>query len=77
MLLLLLVLGFRSRFTKLRGLLIAGDVLDANDLLATIQRQRHSERTACVPLFGGARGATPSLPRVHLSHKVPRSGPIT
>ena len=34
-------------------------------------------RTACVPLFGGARGATPSLPRVHLSHKVRRSGPIT
>ena len=31
------------RFTKLRGLLIAGDVLDANGMLATIQRQRHSE----------------------------------
>ena len=30
-----------------------------------------------MPLFGAARGATPSLPRVHLSHKVRRSGPIT
>ena len=65
MLPLLLVLGSRSRFTN--GLLIAGDILDANDMLATIQRLRH---------FGAARGATPSLPRVHLSHKV-RSGPIT
>ena len=35
------------------------------------------KRTACVPLFGAARGATPSLPRVHLSHKIRRSGPIT
>ena len=43
MLFLLFVLGSRSRFTKLLGLLIAGDVLDANDILATIQRQRHSE----------------------------------
>ena len=34
-------------------------------------------RTACVPLFGTARGAPPSLPRVPVSHKLRRSGPIT
>ena len=28
------------------------------------------KRTVCVPLFGAARGATPSLPRVHSSHDV-------
>ena len=37
------VLGSRSRFTKLRGLLIAGDVLDANEMLATSSRWRHSK----------------------------------
>ena len=35
------------------------------------------ERTARVPLFGAARGATPSLPRVHSSHRIRRPGPIT
>ena len=34
------------------------------------------KRTACVPLFGAARGATPSLPRVRSSHRIRRSGPI-
>ena len=53
MLLLLFVLGFRSRFTKLRGLLIAGDALDANYVRndSTLAALR---RTACVPLFGAA-----------------------
>ena len=30
-----LVLGYRPRFAKLRGPLIAGDAPDANDMLAT------------------------------------------
>ena len=30
-----------------------------------------------VPLSGAARGAAPLLPRVHESHKLRRSGPIT
>ena len=34
-------------------------------------------RTVCMPLLGTARGAAPSLPRVHTSHKLRRSGPIT
>ena len=33
--------------------------------------------TACVPPFGAARGATTTLPRVHLSDNVRRSWPIT
>ena len=51
MLLLLLVLGSRSRFAKLHGLLIAGDVLNANDMLATTQRYRFRECT-CLTRFG-------------------------
>ena len=35
------------------------------------------KRTACVPLYGAARGATPPMPRVHSSHRVRRAGPIT
>ena len=34
-------------------------------------------RTACVPLSGIARGAAPPFPRVHESHRLWRSGPIT
>ena len=34
-------------------------------------------RTACVPLYGAARGDAPSIPRVHPSHRIRRSGPIT
>ena len=67
MLLLLLVPGSRSRFTKLRGLLIAGDVLDANEYAPNNSTLAALRRRACVPLFGAALGATPSLPRVHLS----------
>ena len=37
------------------------------NMLPTIQRWRALRRRACVPLFGAALGATPSLPRVHLS----------
>ena len=73
----LLVLGSRSRFTKLCGLLIAGDVLDANDMLATIQRLRHSEGRLAYHCLEQLVERPPSLPRVHLSHKVRRSGPIT
>ena len=56
MLFLWLVLGSRSRFTKLRGPLIAGDAPDASDMLATSQRWRHSKgRPAhhCVVLLEG------------------------
>ena len=77
MLFLWLVFGSRSRFTKLRRLLIAGDVLDANDMLATVQRWRHSEELPVYHCNGAARGAAPSIPRVHSSHRVRRSGPIT
>ena len=56
MLFLWLVLCSRSRFAKLRGPLIAGDAPDANDMLATSQRWRHSKgRLAyhCLVLFEG------------------------
>ena len=35
------------------------------------------KRTACVPLYGAARGSAPLIPRVHTSRRVRRSGPIT
>ena len=38
------------------GSFIAGDVLDANDIVAT-NLTLAGLRTACVPLFGAARGA--------------------
>ena len=55
MLFLWLVLGSRSRFAKLRGPPIAGDAPDANDLLATSKRWRHSKGRP-VPPYGAARG---------------------
>ena len=33
--------------------------------------------TAFVPLYGAARGDAPFIPRVHLSHRIRSSGPIT
>ena len=83
MLFLWLVLGSRSRFTKLRGPLIAGDAPDANDMIATSQRWRHSKgRPAyhclvreCTRLTGfdvqdRSRGAPCAGPRQLVRHPI-------
>ena len=77
MLFLWLVLGSRSRFTKLCGPLVAGDAPDANDMLATSQRWLHSKGRPAYHCLVLLEGLLHHLREVDSSHRIRRSGPIT
>ena len=77
MLFLWLVLGSRSRFTKVAWTIDRWRCSRCQRFARNMSTLVALTRTACVPLYGAARGAAPSLPRVHSSLRVRRSGPIT
>ena len=72
-----IVFGFRSRFTKLRGPIDRWRCSRCQRFARNKLTLAALKRMACVPLYGAASGAAPSIQRVHSSHRVRRSGPIT